>query len=159
MIKIYAVRADEIYERLGDVLTKLTGAPQTILRTAGGKPYIDGNPLFFSVSHSGDRGVFAISDKPVGIDLQLYSKREYAVVKKRLCEREKSEILTARDFTCHWTAREAFVKMRGLSVFKTFKNVAYYGGNIYFDGKKQPCGIKTFNFCYGAVSVCTERGE
>ena len=42
-----------------DVLLRL------LARTENGKPYIDGNPLYFSLSHSGKHGVIAVCDKPV----------------------------------------------------------------------------------------------
>lgn len=157
MIKLYAVRRDEIYSRLDGIICAECGTPRKILRTANGKPYIEGNPLFFSISHSGSRGIIATCETPVGVDLEIFTERTYPAIEKRLCDKERAEITCPRDFIYHWTAREAFVKMRGLSVFETFKNTAYYGGNICFDGVLQPCEVKTFNFGYGAVAVCTEK--
>ncbi len=39
---------------------------------AGGKPYLDQFPLFFSLSHSGDYAACGISDFEIGVDIQEY---------------------------------------------------------------------------------------
>lgn len=154
MTKLYFTAADEIYTRLDEILYGLLGSPAKILRTDEGKPYIEGNPLFFSISHSGTRGVIAVSDRPVGVDLEVYSMRPHENVLKSFCADEQAEILTEADFLKHWTVREAYVKMHGKTLAQTLKSLAYTGGKLYLKGVLQPCELQVHVFEHGVVAVC-----
>ncbi len=154
MNKLYLTTAEGIYDRLDELLVKFTGKSQTVFKTAEGKPYIGGNPLFFSLSHSGSKGVIAISDGPVGVDLELYKDRLHLAVSAAFSDREQQEILNEADFLAHWTVREAYVKMLGKTLAQTLKSMEYYEGNLYFDGKIQPCVLQTHRFDFGIVTVC-----
>lgn len=157
MNRLYVAKAEGIYDRLDEILIKLTGGSHEILRTENGKPYIDGNPLFFSLSHSGKYGMIAVCDKPVGVDLEIYKNKDRLALSARFSAEEQSEILTERDFLVHWTVREAFVKMRGSTLANDLKSLAYYGGNLYFDGVLQSVELQTHFFDYGVVTVCIEK--
>lgn len=82
-----------------------------------GKPLLsDRDDLHFSLSHSGCWAVCAISDTPVGVDVEL--PRCTLRIAKRYFHPEE---LTAADsvfLTRLWTAKEAFVKAlgRGLTI-------------------------------------------
>lgn len=154
MNKLYLTSAEDIHERLDEILFSLTGDKQTVLKTAEGKPYIGGNPLFFSLSHSGKKGVIAVSDRPVGVDLELYKDRLHLIISASFTDREQAEIADEDDFLIHWTVREAFIKMRGLTLAQTLKSMEYYGGNLYFNGEKQNCTFQTHRFDFGVATVC-----
>lgn len=154
MNRLYLTTAEGIYDRLDNLLFLLTGERQTVLKTAEGKPYIGGNPLFFSLSHSGNKGVIAISDRPVGVDLELYKDRMHLAVTAAFPEEEQTEIISEDDFLTHWTVREAFVKMHGKTLAETLKSMEYYGGNLYFNGEKQDCTFQTHRFGFGVATVC-----
>ncbi len=47
-------------------------APE-ILRADNGKPYFEGLPCHFSISHSGNMALIGISDSEIGVDIQLHS--------------------------------------------------------------------------------------
>ncbi len=70
-----------------------------------GKPYVEGNMFYFSLSHSGDYAVCAISDSPIGIDIEKdipLSKK----IKKKFAEN-----------TLDWTKKEAKGKLTGNGFF------------------------------------------
>lgn len=157
MNNLYVTKAEGIYDRLDEILIKLTGGSPKILRTENGKPYVDGNPLFFSLSHSGKHGMIAVCDRPVGVDLEIYKNKNRYALTARFPFDEQLEILTEKDFLIHWTVREAFVKMRGSTLANDLKSMAYYEGNLYFDGEKQNVEIQTHVFDYGVVTVCIEK--
>ncbi len=110
-----------------------------ILKTENGKPYLEGDPLFFSISHSADRGVFAISDRPVGIDLETVRERKFSSVLKKFTDREKGEIKGTEDFLKHWVVREAYIKMKGLTLAEKLSDCEYYGGVLYDCGRAVGC--------------------
>ena len=127
-----------------------------ILRTPNGKPYIDGDPLYFSLSHSKNVTVIAISDEPVGVDLEFTGRKKYSATLSRFTARERAKITDETDFLHAWVAKESFIKLIGGTLAHDLKRLEYYGGKIYCDGKPQPCKIR---FEYpengGICAICT----
>lgn len=86
-----------------------------------GKPVAEvmGKEIFVSITHSGDFVASAVSDTPVGIDLEV--KREYKpTVYKALNEAERKFIEKSKSETSAfykiWTAKEAYVKLMGVGL-------------------------------------------
>lgn len=156
MIDLYLVPATDLYEQIKTLSLRYIAAPTEILRTENGKPYLEGDPLFFSLSHSGERAVIVFCDNPVGVDLELDRARNYSHVLFRFSERERQEIFTRRDFYLHWTAREAFLKMKGWTLAGYIKRLEYCDGKIFVDGTEQNCKITRHFFDFGVACVCTE---
>lgn len=102
-----------------------------------GAPYLPGNPLFFNWSHSGDFSMLAVSDVPVGIDIQKRKKYRDSIAKKyypsnvweamRSLEGEEKEKLF---FQC-WTLLEAWLKGRGCGFYGYEKPVILSGFQGY----------------------------
>lgn len=111
-----------------------------ILKNNFGKPYIEGDPLYFSISHSEDILCVAVSDFLCGVDIEfLGHKCKNEHILSHFCPQERAEAAESElEFLKHWTAREAYVKAVGGSVFLTLDKVAYYNNAIFFEEKKQP---------------------
>ena len=82
-----------------------------------GKPYFVNNELFFNLSHSGSYVACALSDKPVGVDIQKVWPFKESVASK-VCTKE--ELASLREspnkeetFCLLWAKKEAFVKKNG----------------------------------------------
>jgi 4'-phosphopantetheinyl transferase len=96
-------------------------APASIVfeRGAEGKPRVVGHPdLHFSMSHSQDVGVVAISlDGEVGVDVEVVkdTTHEEAVMQKCFTGREKTWAASIGDhgFLVMWTVKEAAIKRSG----------------------------------------------
>lgn len=147
----------DLYEKIKARSLRYIPAPFEILRTENGKPYFKGDPLFFSLSHSGGKAVYALSDRAVGVDLELFKEREHSAVLGRFSEREQAEICGERDFLIHWTVREAFIKMKGETVATYLSRLEYFGGSIYLDGEAQDAEITLYEKDYGVAAVCAEK--
>lgn len=155
MIRIHFTRKENLREMTQRLLSDELGQPVTILQTPAGKPYIEGNELHFSLSHSGNKGVVAFSENPVGVDLEYIKNRAYPSVLSRFTEREKTEITSQEEFFKHWTAKEAFIKMHGFTLASALKYTEYFGGQIYFKGEKQPCEISHYKLGKtGILAIC-----
>ena len=128
----------EVYAELDTILKQRLGSYK-ILRTKNGKPYLEGDPLFFSVSHSSNNGAIVISDKPVGIDIEYKKDRNFRVISKRFSERERSEINCLDDFLKHWIIRESYIKMKGFTLADKLFKCEYFGGVFYDCGKAVDC--------------------
>lgn len=91
-----------------------------------GKPYLEGNPFFFSLSHSGDYVLCAVSDREIGADIQKTDctgkcrERQLAdrffspAEAQRL--RQYSDAEAASYFYTLWTRKEAYGKLTGAGV-------------------------------------------
>lgn len=77
----------------------------------------------FNLSHSGSYAVLAVSDRPVGIDVERLKTDRIAVAERFFCEEEYQDILKAggleRDsrFLEYWTMKEAYVKRMGKGLY------------------------------------------
>ncbi len=159
MLRLYFTDNINVHGKLNGILCAMLGKPYEIKTAATGKPYIEGDPLFFSLSHSGGRAVIAISDKPVGVDAEALSERKHESILKRFSLAERAEITSLREFLAHWVVREAYAKFCGDGIFKKFKLLEYVGGELNDGGKAVPC-IITVNEKDGLVyALCTAASE
>lgn len=92
-----------------------------------GKPYIEGISVHFSISHSKNIAVCAISDRPVGIDIEFIRDVNLNVAKRQFAPDELKYVfekwdLSKKRFFEIWTRKEAYVKLigRGISYFPNF---------------------------------------
>ena len=93
----------------------------------GGKPYAEGLDIHFSLSHSGNLAVCAISDKPVGIDAERNKEISLNMAKRCFTQAEQQYVLSEKEkaqrrFFEIWTKKEAYVKLLGTGIqdFLTF---------------------------------------
>lgn len=102
-----------------------------------GKPYLTHYPnIHFNISHCIKGCVCAVSDAPIGVDIQ--EVRPYlADIAERVCSvNELKRIEKANDkaieFTRIWTMKESYVKMTGEGISNNIKsiNISDYKGNI-----------------------------
>lgn len=82
-----------------------------------GKPYTS-RGLCFSVSHSGNFVVLAVSDKEIGCDIQKCSQRNFERIAKFVFHKNEIELLNSSEdkttvFFEIWTKKEAFLKHLG----------------------------------------------
>ena len=96
-----------------------------------GKPLCDF--CFFSISHSGDFAAVAVSNKPIGVDIQIpggFKKRE----KYMLFSPDENEFVNAKDsenrFYTLWTRKEAYIKAEGGTLSDAAKISLVGGGEL-----------------------------
>jgi 4'-phosphopantetheinyl transferase len=85
-----------------------------------GKPHLIDSPVRFSMSHSGDLGLYAVAlETEVGIDVERVSERADAVsLALRFFPPEEAAAVAA-DPACFlriWTRREAYLKALGIGI-------------------------------------------
>ena len=95
-----------------------------------GKPYIE-NGKFFSISHSGDIAVLAISDNEIGIDIEKPREIDKNIIKRCFTDKEAEFTGSSSEkFIRIWTLKEAVSKLfgEGLSFgFNTFSVIPFEG--------------------------------
>ena len=130
--------ADMLARRM---LAKASGkAPQEIAFTIGHKGKPSANvPLYFNVSHSGNYVLCAVSDKPIGVDIEQIKPFRTGMVARYFTKDEAAYIWggatpateTVTDpeictrFYRTWTAKESYVKMTGTGISTDLSAVAF----------------------------------
>ena len=89
MFELYFTDGDA-YEKLNEILPKYICGTYKIARTENGKPYIEGNPLYFSISHSRGKSVIAVDANPVGVDMEVIEDRKYSALLSRFSPEERA---------------------------------------------------------------------
>lgn len=111
----------------GLLLEKVIGeegySPEDLQVEEGGKLYLPGvKDFFFSISHSGEYAVCAVSDVPVGVDIQKHRKNGLAVA-KRFFKAEEADYIAKQPtqkqeemFFRYWTGKESYLKLTGKGI-------------------------------------------
>ena len=127
---------DLMYDMLAD--EGITDAQDRIRRGENGKPYIDGNPVFFNLSHSGEYVLGITADREAGCDIQKVKTCRGSVVNRFFHSDEKSYIEAAADsaerdrrYTRVWALRESLVKCTGEGLRRDMKSFHF----SFRDGK------------------------
>lgn len=91
--------------------------PLSVSTEKNGKPFLIGSELHFSLSHSGSFAACALSDFPVGVDLEKRDSLSEPVLRRFFSPEEQALIRSSEDpdlsFTRLWTGKESFVKATG----------------------------------------------
>ena len=117
------------YEMLTDLLAS---TPYTLHSTPSflynehGAPYLEDGP-YFSISHSKLGIAVAISDEPIGIDIEAIRPLNEGLVQKTMNPQEQAQIAAAanpaQEFIRLWTRKEAYVKMLGTGIISDMHQI------------------------------------
>lgn len=86
-----------------------------------GKPYLANfHNVHFNISHSGVYVACAVSDNPIGVDIQKIGEYNFDIA-KRVCNINELKQVEkswdkASEFTKLWTQKEAVLKMYGIGI-------------------------------------------
>lgn len=98
-------------------------SPEEIRYTEHSRPYLLG--LDFNISHSGEYVIMALSDAPVGCDIERIRPGKDSIAERFFSAAEVAWIRAAEDpvrsFTRIWTARESYVKYKGEGISLDFR--------------------------------------
>ncbi len=102
-----------------------------LTRTPEGKPFAEGIDVHFSISHSENLAVCAVSDKPIGIDCEYIRDINLRLTKIACTDSDREFIFGTDDvqeqknrFFVVWTAKEAYFKFLGTGI-TNLKSVSY----------------------------------
>jgi len=101
------------------LIRRITGMPVSAicLNDEMGKPYLPGHPnRQISISHSAGRVAVAVSETPIGIDLQVDTPKLQRIAPKFLSDNEMAAIgipMERAKIHMVWSAKEAMFKLYG----------------------------------------------
>ena len=121
-----AVRA-LLFKLLSEVYPAVTLS--SFCNDACGKPYFETDNVYVSITHSDDIIGCAISDKPIGIDVQVVKGISRSHM-SRIMNSEELAFINGSDkrFILLWSIKEAYKKATGCS-FAQLKNVSFVENN------------------------------
>lgn len=81
----------------------------------------------FSISHCKNAIAVALSNNPIGVDVESFRHAEDALLRRTMNPEEQAEVLAAVDpaeaFTRFWTRKEAVLKLRGTGLVDNLHEV------------------------------------
>ena len=148
------------------------GGLPPVIEDENGKPYFQGNPVFFNISHSGDRVMVALSPCEVGCDVEQRTSNALKVAKRFFNEAEYNALLaTENDSECDelfqnlWTLKESILKCCGEGLRRPLHDFSV----IDDDGKIKKCvklcddpvyHLRSYTASDGySYSVCSTYGK
>lgn len=108
-------------------ICKDEGVEPIITVNGYGKPYINGNKLYFNLSHSGKYVACAYSDKEIGVDIQQHIVIKEAMLSRFLNPYEIDELPQDMDERISevnrlWSIKESYIKMLGMGMAYDMRN-------------------------------------
>jgi 4'-phosphopantetheinyl transferase len=105
-----------------------------IIRTDLGKPELVNHPeVHFNISHSGSLAVCAVSEKPVGADVEIIKNAEWRVARRCFTEDELIWLEKAPDadyaFTQLWTRKESYLKLLGTGLSREMNSFSVFSSD------------------------------
>ena len=132
-------------------------------KTDMGKPYLEGIPLHFNLSHCKGLAVCLLSPYVCGVDAEPVRKLRESVVRRVYGEAERRALAESDDpdrlFTQLWTLKESYVKAIGIGISYPMQEVCFT-----LEEKRIACTKTDATFWQTlrdgfAVSVCVMTGE
>ncbi len=102
--------------------------PPTFGYEDGGKPFILARPyIHFNLSHCSEAVICAVSDRPVGVDIETVRPFKDALARHVLSEEEYHKVVaapsSALEFIKLWTRKEALLKLTGEGIRTNLKTI------------------------------------
>ena len=118
--------------------------------TPEGKPFLSQHPgIHFSFSHSGTVALCALSDQPIGADVETTRKITPSLVRYTMNESEMSIINASENptmqFLHFWTRKEALLKLTGEGIHNNLRMVLAEAEKYRMET------IQTENYIYSIV--------
>jgi len=105
-----------------------TGTPVSFVYNEYGKPFLQQNDVFFSISHCKEAIAVVVSDRETGIDIESRRRCVSPELTERVMNEDEQRYIAshpepATAFIELWTKKEALLKMRGTGITDDLKNV------------------------------------
>ena len=115
---LYSKPKRQTEQLISHILIKhLLGQVKEIKHQQNGAPYID-EEKYISISHSRKSIAVAISEKPIGIDLEEIDRKQYSLLKKFTTPNEQLWVESSNDkqliSAIIWSAKEAIYKLANI---------------------------------------------
>lgn len=141
------------YLMLKELLATQYGITHFTIETAPhGKPYLKDHPdIHFNLSHCRTAIAVAVSDRPIGVDIESIRKHTPALVSRTMNHTESMQIMTSpapeREFIKLWTAKESVFKLTGTGITDDIRDILSHAGTIStstYENSNYICAVSQF---------------
>ncbi|WP_026882821.1 4'-phosphopantetheinyl transferase family protein [Clostridium akagii] len=129
---------------------------------ANGKPYFKNDFLenHFSISHTDNMVVVAISNQNIGIDIEQYNKVNYEILSMVCSKKEQYQIKENSQLpTFFWTAKESLSKLFNEDWYSSPMTDLLYDGHDIIDRNNLSVNFEHFDFSKNALCIASESSE
>ena len=121
-LKSYEMLTELLAQWGGESLAKM---PEFVYNEHGA-PYLTDGP-YFSISHCKQAIAVAVSETPIGIDVEAIRPLNESLVRKTMNGEEQARVFSspapATEFIRLWTQKEAYVKMQGTGIISELHDI------------------------------------
>lgn len=176
-IKRFVFQKDAIRSLLGEIIARYAVSRHLDCKSSEinfsvdsfNKPFLDkADSIYFNISHSGNWVVCAISNNPVGIDVEIIKETDFEIAKRFFAKDEYEKIMNqpidnrTKYFYLMWTLKESYIKAdgRGLSLPLDSFSIMINNDTITLSTGNEltNCHFKQFEIDDShIVSVCTQE--
>ena len=101
-----------------------------------GAPYLENGP-YFSISHCKQGIAVAVSETPIGIDIETIRPLNEGLVRKTMNDVEQTHIFSSShpetEFIRLWTQKEAYVKMQGTGIISDMHDILCNATHVHWE--------------------------
>lgn len=172
----YKNEGDRIRNLMGEVLARMAVSvttstfPTEVFRyNPQGKPYLENNPIYFNITHSGDYVAVAVADHEIGIDIEKVRTNKIRVAERFFSQEEIYHIKQSQNpdqyFTRLWSIKEAYLKYIGSGLTKSlnsFTVTSSQDGSHYISSEQSSVEVNIFHQVVETnyfLSVCYHTNE
>ena len=123
---------------------------------AYGKPALLSSPISFSISHCKRAIAVAVSEYPIGLDIETLRHPSSSLIEKTMNAAECQQIAQSPNpdaaFTALWTQKEAVLKWRGTGIVDNLYTVLNHKENVFLHTTE----VLDKGYIY---SVCVEKSH
>lgn len=137
---------------LNKVLSRYGISLELVYTETNGKPVVDG--ICFNLAHSGDLVICAVSEKPVGCDIEKIKDAPKRVAERSFTDAEKEYLQRFsgdaynREFFRIWTKKESYLKMIGTGIRVPLDTLEI-----------KDCHVQEYEVTGYQITVCAEENE
>lgn len=128
------------------------------------KPYLENySDKHFSISHSGNKIVMAVSSVDIGVDTEVIrSRKNINIVAKRYFSKHEATTLSSstdvdREFYKLWTLKEAQVKRNAVGIAQGLANATFTFENNLWISENHPKDFVSYSFKNSIISLCCKN--
>lgn len=106
---------------------------------ANGKPFFKNSPIYFSISHCDKTVAAAFCDFPIGLDIENKIKNSSTLLKRIFNTNELKMVYeNSENFLKIFTAKEAVVKLFGLTLMPGFQKIKFENDKLFYQNNAIP---------------------
>lgn len=132
-------------------------------RNSYGKPKVQGEAIFYNISHSGDYVLCAVSDQPVGVDIEKQKEMDLGIAENFFTKEEYLWLLSQENetdaFFRLWTLKESYVKWCGMGLsipLNSFYTKILQGKALFYSQGQCKAYGKEYSLNGYRIALCSE---